>query len=198
MSVLKISDYIDLFFHNNKSEFARSMNVTPQQVTKWVNGGWVISGGKIYSPKRERTMTTLKEEIFYLANVFCGAQYSLAEKRNLLISGEESNKKAKRATDVIKVLSGLFIEHGYTIRMVGYNKETSKHQFYDNQDLFELGETYFGTPYPGCIAFMFKDREIKDLSFTINYESPRFISGRFSTQSYRYLFDEIRAAMSAI
>ncbi len=39
---MKLSEHIDLFFDGNKSAFVKSMNVTPQQVTIWVNNDWVI------------------------------------------------------------------------------------------------------------------------------------------------------------
>jgi hypothetical protein len=52
-AVVSIDRYIKLKFSGNKAAFARSQGVVPQQVTKWINGGWVIGGGLILSPKRE-------------------------------------------------------------------------------------------------------------------------------------------------
>lgn len=34
-------------------EFANAMGVNRQQVTKWVNGGWIVVDGILYAPKRE-------------------------------------------------------------------------------------------------------------------------------------------------
>ena len=47
-----IEDYIAAYFGGNKSAFARHMDVNPQQVTKWVNDGWIIVNHTLYSPRR--------------------------------------------------------------------------------------------------------------------------------------------------
>ncbi len=45
-------EYINRHFSGNKSEFARKMDVTPQQVTKWIADNWIVVGHTLYSPKR--------------------------------------------------------------------------------------------------------------------------------------------------
>lgn len=40
-----------------KADFARSEGVKPQQVTKWLNGKFIVVKGVLYSPRR-----TLKGE----------------------------------------------------------------------------------------------------------------------------------------
>jgi hypothetical protein len=52
-AVVSIDRYIKTKFAGSKAEFARSQGVLPQQITKWINGGWFIGGGLILSPKRE-------------------------------------------------------------------------------------------------------------------------------------------------
>ncbi|HCF7883749.1 TPA: hypothetical protein NIU34_000917 [Klebsiella oxytoca] len=49
---MTIEDYISLYFQGNKSAFARHMGVNPQQVTKWVNDGWIAKNHTLYSPRR--------------------------------------------------------------------------------------------------------------------------------------------------
>ncbi|EAY7449787.1 hypothetical protein AC159_23940, partial [Salmonella enterica] len=59
--VMKLSEHIDLFFDGNKSAFAKSMSVTPQQVTKWVNDDWIIVDGTLYSPRRDLARGNMME-----------------------------------------------------------------------------------------------------------------------------------------
>ena len=49
---MKIADYISANFASI-AEFARSNEVNPQQVTKWINAEWIVVDGTIYSPKRK-------------------------------------------------------------------------------------------------------------------------------------------------
>ncbi|EBI4501204.1 hypothetical protein DLE29_25940, partial [Salmonella enterica] len=58
---MKLSEHIDLFFDGNKSAFAKSMSVTPQQVTKWVNDDWIIVDGTLYSPRRDLARGNMME-----------------------------------------------------------------------------------------------------------------------------------------
>lgn len=48
---MPLTDYIAAYFGGNKAAFARHMNKTPQQVTKWVNGGWIVVNHMLYSPR---------------------------------------------------------------------------------------------------------------------------------------------------
>ncbi|MCW7549989.1 helix-turn-helix domain-containing protein [Photorhabdus sp. APURE] len=47
-----LKEYIDRHFSGNQSKFAQHMHVTPQQVTRWIAGNWIVVGGILYSPKR--------------------------------------------------------------------------------------------------------------------------------------------------
>lgn len=49
---MPLTEYINLHFSGNKSEFARHMGVTRQAVNKWIDGGWIIENKKLYSPQR--------------------------------------------------------------------------------------------------------------------------------------------------
>ncbi|HBE9079103.1 hypothetical protein ABQ313_21070 [Serratia fonticola] len=48
-----LKGYIDFYFDGNRSAFARHMGATPQQVTKWINGEWIVINHHLYSPRRE-------------------------------------------------------------------------------------------------------------------------------------------------
>lgn len=50
---MHLTDYIAAYFGGNKAAFARHMDVHPQQVTKWINDGWAIMDGRLYSPRRD-------------------------------------------------------------------------------------------------------------------------------------------------
>lgn len=58
---MKLTEYIEEYFDGNKAEFARVNEVTPQHVTKWVNGEYIVVDGKLYSPRRELKVKELKK-----------------------------------------------------------------------------------------------------------------------------------------
>ncbi|EIV2274743.1 TPA: hypothetical protein ACHVWS_005256 [Klebsiella pneumoniae] len=60
---MTIDDYVDYYFNGNKSAFARHMEVNPQQVTKWVNDGWVVDNHTLYSPRRSVPELTVPENV---------------------------------------------------------------------------------------------------------------------------------------
>jgi hypothetical protein len=47
-----VRDYAVAMYGSLKA-FAEAQGVTPQQVTKWINGGYVVDSGVLYSPRRE-------------------------------------------------------------------------------------------------------------------------------------------------
>ena len=49
---MSLTEYINIYFSGNKSAFARHMDVNPQQITKWVNDGWIIVNHTLYTPRR--------------------------------------------------------------------------------------------------------------------------------------------------
>lgn len=195
---MSIVEYIEIYFNGNKSEFARHMNVTPQQVTKWVNDGWIISDGRLYSPKRNVSVDNIMKEIHFLANVFCGAEYVLAEIRNLSISGSQARENAHNAKITIEILSEVFENYNYKISVIGYNPALSKYSLYENESVFELGETYFNVLNPGSILFVYNDDMKSDKTFEINGESPRLMSGRFDSYAYAILRNEISQALRTL
>lgn len=53
MNARTLPDYIAFYHNNNQSDFARHMGVNRQQVTKWINGGWVVINHQLFSPQRD-------------------------------------------------------------------------------------------------------------------------------------------------
>lgn len=49
---MSITEYINLHFNGNQSEFARRMEVNRQQVTRWISEDWIVVGHILYSPRR--------------------------------------------------------------------------------------------------------------------------------------------------
>ena len=49
---MSITDYIKAN-HPSKASFARSQGINPQEVTKWINKGYIVLDGTIYSPRRK-------------------------------------------------------------------------------------------------------------------------------------------------
>lgn len=48
---MKLDDYIDTHFKGVKAEFARAAGVQPQQVTQWLQKGFIVVNGALYSPR---------------------------------------------------------------------------------------------------------------------------------------------------
>lgn len=198
MPAMKINEYINLFFAGSKAEFARYMDVTPQQVTKWVNGDWVVSNGVVYSPKRKLRNENIMNEIYFIAKVICGAEYALAEVRNLNIPKEHAEDRIQNAKQIIKTLTEVLEKENYSIRMLAYNEERSEYEFYNDQPMFELGETYFSFSNPGSICFIYNDDIKSERSFHINYDAPRLFSGRFNNYDYPVLVHEIQQTLQTL
>ena len=46
-----IEEYINKNFGGCKAAFARHLGKMPQQVTRWVNEGWIVVDGVVYSKR---------------------------------------------------------------------------------------------------------------------------------------------------
>lgn len=53
MRVMKLQQYIDLFYDGSNTDFAVAQGVKPQQVTQWKNNGFIVVEHVLYSPRRE-------------------------------------------------------------------------------------------------------------------------------------------------
>lgn len=49
---MKLKDYIEKHYGGNQAAFAKSQDVNPQQVTKWLNMDCIVVDGALYSPRR--------------------------------------------------------------------------------------------------------------------------------------------------
>ena len=50
---MTLIDYIQKHYGGNQAAFAKAQEVKPQQVTQWINKGFIVIGNKLYSPGRE-------------------------------------------------------------------------------------------------------------------------------------------------
>lgn len=50
---MKLLDYIQKHYSGNQAAFAKSQDVKPQQVTKWLKMNCIVVEGVLYSPRRE-------------------------------------------------------------------------------------------------------------------------------------------------
>lgn len=50
---MELIDFIQKHYGGNKAAFAKAQGVQPQQVTQWINKGFIVVGGVLYSPRRE-------------------------------------------------------------------------------------------------------------------------------------------------
>jgi len=51
--ILKLLEYIKQNFEGSQRAFAVSQGVLPQQVTQWINKGFIVVDGELYSPRRK-------------------------------------------------------------------------------------------------------------------------------------------------
>ncbi|EMY0636051.1 hypothetical protein AAIC24_001811 [Providencia rettgeri] len=52
---MTLIEYIEIYYSGNQSSFAASCDVKPQQVTQWINKGFIVVDHILYSPRRELT-----------------------------------------------------------------------------------------------------------------------------------------------
>lgn len=194
--VMKLSEHIDLFFDGNKSAFAKSMSVTPQQVTKWVNDDWIIVDGTLYSPRRDLTRGNMMKRKKFLASIFCGAQYALAELREHNAQGPNANGIAQNARNTIELLAEFFKKENYNIYMVAYNNKTQQFEIYSSQPAFELGVTYFHIFNPGSILFSYNNDMKSEDTFDVPTDPSRLVANRFDPYAFTILRQEIQQAFS--
>lgn len=50
---MPLLQYIEEKFSGNQAEFARQAGVLRPQVTQWINKGFIVVEGKLYSPRRD-------------------------------------------------------------------------------------------------------------------------------------------------
>ncbi|MCT6516533.1 helix-turn-helix domain-containing protein [Proteus vulgaris] len=50
---MTLQEYIKLNYNGNNAEFARACEVKPQQITQWINKGFIVIDHQLYSPRRE-------------------------------------------------------------------------------------------------------------------------------------------------
>lgn len=48
-----VKDYIEKHYGGHQAAFARACDTTPQQVTKWINKGYVVVDGQLFKPMRD-------------------------------------------------------------------------------------------------------------------------------------------------
>jgi DNA-binding transcriptional regulator YdaS (Cro superfamily) len=47
-----LMNYIKENFNGNQAAFAKAQGVQPPQVTQWINKGFIVIDGRLYSPRR--------------------------------------------------------------------------------------------------------------------------------------------------
>lgn len=193
---MKLTEHIELFYGGNKSAFAKSMNVTPQQVTKWVNDDWVIIDGTIYSPRRDLPEGIIMKRNQFLAGIFCGAEYALAELKELNIQGPNANAIAQNARYTIDLLAETFKKENYHIHMIAFNNQTQKYDIYPSQPIYELGVTYFNILKPGSILFTYNGDFKSENTFEVLSDPSRLTANRFDPYAFQILHTQIKQALS--
>lgn len=54
---MTLTEYIEKYHAGSQADFARSCDVKPQQVTQWVNKGFIVVNHVLYSPRRSLDVT---------------------------------------------------------------------------------------------------------------------------------------------
>lgn len=52
MKAITLEQYINQVHGGKKAEFARVTGILPQQVTKWINAGYIVVDGCLYSKRK--------------------------------------------------------------------------------------------------------------------------------------------------
>lgn len=55
--MMTLLEYINKYFEGNKAAFAEQQSVKPQQITQWINKGFIVVEHTLYSPRRELVKT---------------------------------------------------------------------------------------------------------------------------------------------
>ncbi len=50
---MELIKYIEEYYNGSQAEFAVAQGVKPQQVTQWINKGFVVFNHTLYSPRRD-------------------------------------------------------------------------------------------------------------------------------------------------
>ena len=50
---MNLQAYIKKYYRGIQADFARASGVQPQQVTQWIDKGFIVVRGKLYSPRRD-------------------------------------------------------------------------------------------------------------------------------------------------
>jgi DNA-binding transcriptional regulator YdaS (Cro superfamily) len=50
---MNLVDYINKQYNGSQAAFAKAQGVKPPQVTQWLNKGFIVVNGVLYSPRRE-------------------------------------------------------------------------------------------------------------------------------------------------
>lgn len=58
---MKLTEYIDKYFDGSKAEFARAEGVKPPQIHQWIDKGFIVIDGVLYSPRRDLKVKDLKK-----------------------------------------------------------------------------------------------------------------------------------------
>ena len=57
---MTVIEFIEKNFDGNKSEFARANDVPRQRVNEWINAGYMVIDGWLYSPRKKKLKESLK------------------------------------------------------------------------------------------------------------------------------------------
>ncbi len=136
------------------------------------------------------------EHLNFLAAAFSGAEFLLAELRHSNARNEYTEQKSIAAKKTIDFIKEKLKTNNYTAHMVvGYFNEEPK--VIKSHPIYELGETYFNLP-EGLIAFVYNNNPLSDKTFYIKRQSAQVIAGRYESDAYQYLVEEINETVNSM
>lgn len=50
---MELSEYIDKYYGGNRAAFARALGVPRQRVNDWLEAGYIVYNGALYSKRRD-------------------------------------------------------------------------------------------------------------------------------------------------
>jgi hypothetical protein len=124
-----LNTYIEKNFKSNKAAFARHMNVSSQQITRWVNENWVVDDNKLYSLRRDVPLFAIARNEFHSDQKFP-------------LYHEDNEKPEHRKSLILDIDSGeIFVDYAFGLEDIFFKRKLT----------FRLSNTLTASEIANCI-----------------------------------------------
>jgi hypothetical protein len=124
-----LNKYIEKNFKSNKAAFARHMNVSSQQITRWINEDWVVEDSKLYSPRRD-------------VPPFAIARNEFHSDQNFPLHHEDNARPVHRKSLILDIDTGeIFVDYAFGLEDIFFKRKLT----------FRLSKTLTASEIATCI-----------------------------------------------